>query len=452
MRFIKIIEILIACGAMFFIGCVTATGDDISPDVQGAIREAVDSGNRTGIVLGLYEDGSTSIFGYGSTSAGRNQVPDGDTVFALGSVTKVFTAEVLSALSEGKIVSPEATLGEIWPSVFEGSQITLGQLATHTAGLPREISNETLISNSEESLFSEGTSAIETSDEDHHSKSQISYSNLGMALLARALEEAGNEEQPNLLNRYITTPLGMSRTSYAVISDHNVASPHRGGVQINDSRNPTPSIAFGSGGLHSSARDLLTYLIAHVEAGMRPIDSVFARTREGFQGIPYGWQVHNKGSARIFYHSGDGNGYQAFVGFRTDTRLAVVLLANSSEEDDLQQIALHMLDNTVPLPSFPNSRSEPIPAHLLDLYLGNYRLETDGADGNSIAIVNLNDRLAYVESTADGSIIRQLPMKLIEPHVLLVEGLPLYLVFSESPDEGTYMIFNGEKYPLVRTE
>jgi CubicO group peptidase (beta-lactamase class C family) len=432
--------------------CTTDPRIGISQNVENAVRQAVDSGNRIGIVLGQYRDGNTSIFGYGVTSAGNDQLPNGDTVFALGSITKVFTAESLAALEHAAIVTRDTMVSEIWPAKLANSTITLGQLATHTAGFPRDLSQNILISNNEDILLSEVHTEIGRFSGESNGQGEMSYSNLGMALLGRALVTASGYEQPDLINRYITTPLGMNRTGYDFISDGNVAKPHRNGIDISESRTSTPMIAFGSGGLYSTARDLLAYLKAYIEPNTVSINTANTLMREGGQAYPLGWQVHNRGSNEILYHSGDGNGYQAFIGFRPATKVAVVLLTNSSEEDDLLQIALHMLDTSIPLPSFSNSYKDAIPSQLLDFYIGNYRLASEGVDGNIISIENLDGQLIYVETSPQGTMVRRLPMKMQKAHNFYVEGLPVRIVFSEPPSEDVYMIFNNEEYLLLRSE
>lgn len=433
-------------------GCITTQSGGITREVKAAVREAVDSGNRTGIVIGQIRRGKTSIFGYGTTAAENGRIPDGETVFALGSVTKIFTAETLAALTRNLIVTPATTLGEIWPRVLDGNPVTLGALATHTAGLPRDLPLDLLASNREALLLELVDQAMGNSTSQASQAAPRAYSNVGMAVLGLALQTASGLDQETLTGRYITSPLGMTRSSYTGVSDSNSAQPHRDGIETTASRHATPSVAFGSGGLHSTARDLLIFLEAHLNPAGTPMESNIWITEEGWKGHPLGWQVHGHGRGTIFYHSGDGDGYQAFIGYRRDRKAAVVLLANSSADDELQRIALHILDPSVSLPSFADIHEPVLPDRALETYTGTYRLASEGPEGNLIFIENQRGRLVYKETTSTGSLVRLSPMIHQGKHRFLVVGLPLTILFPESPEERASMQFQDTDYPLVRVD
>ena len=105
------------------------------------LRERVDAGKNAGIVVGLLDAGGRRIVAYGTS--GRRGLPlDGQTLFEIGSISKVLTAAVLGdAVARGEVGlgQPVKTLlprGISVPS-RQGREITLGDLASHTSGLPR---------------------------------------------------------------------------------------------------------------------------------------------------------------------------------------------------------------------------------------------------------------------------------------------------------------------------
>ncbi|MDN5871639.1 MAG: serine hydrolase, partial [Nitrococcus sp.] len=97
-----------------------------------------------GMVIAVVSGEQTAVFGYGETAKGSGVTPDGQTLLRIGSVTKVFTGAVLAHLvAEGVVgftdpLSEHLDLGVTFPSVG-GREIRLIDLATHSAGLPREV-------------------------------------------------------------------------------------------------------------------------------------------------------------------------------------------------------------------------------------------------------------------------------------------------------------------------
>ncbi|WP_396594517.1 serine hydrolase [Brevundimonas sp. R86498] len=121
--------------------------------VQASVRAAVDDGGRVGVVIGYHRDGRSAFFSYGSTAVDDGRPVDPDTIFEVGSVTKLFTAETLAAMAVAGEVELDTTLAEIWPERRSAGRITLGDLATHRAGLPRDIPAGALIGNDEMALL-----------------------------------------------------------------------------------------------------------------------------------------------------------------------------------------------------------------------------------------------------------------------------------------------------------
>lgn len=82
------------------------------------------------------------FFGYGVTIRNGVARPDGDTLFAVGSLSKGFLAAELALLVDEGVLTWDDTIAALAPGSAELSddakQVTLLQLATHTAGMPRQ--------------------------------------------------------------------------------------------------------------------------------------------------------------------------------------------------------------------------------------------------------------------------------------------------------------------------
>jgi CubicO group peptidase (beta-lactamase class C family) len=106
-------------------------------------EQAMRSGRRMGLVVGCLAGGEQRVAGYGRLRADTQATPDGGTIFEIGSVTKVFTGLLLVDLAEQGLVGLEDPLAGYLPAwvrmpTFEGDQITLGDMASHAGGLPRD--------------------------------------------------------------------------------------------------------------------------------------------------------------------------------------------------------------------------------------------------------------------------------------------------------------------------
>ena len=111
--------------------------------VQFLAERAMRSGRRVGLVIGCLQGGEQRVVGYGRVRAGAPDLPDSGTIFEIGSVTKVFTGLLLADLAEQGIVGLDDPLASHLPAwvrvpTFKGHQVTLGDLASHAAGLPRD--------------------------------------------------------------------------------------------------------------------------------------------------------------------------------------------------------------------------------------------------------------------------------------------------------------------------
>ena len=116
-------------------------------DVRQILVHAVDTEKRTvGIVAGLIDSQGSRVVAYGQLDQKSPGTPGADTVYEIGSVTKVFTSLLLADMVTRGKVSLDDPVAKYLPSSVtmpsrSGKQITLVDLATHTSGLPRVPSN-----------------------------------------------------------------------------------------------------------------------------------------------------------------------------------------------------------------------------------------------------------------------------------------------------------------------
>jgi D-alanyl-D-alanine-carboxypeptidase/D-alanyl-D-alanine-endopeptidase len=251
------------------------------------------------LVLGVVRDGQTSIQGFGRRADNVSEAPVADTLFRIGSITKAFTGQVLASLAADGVVSLADPLTKYCPEfiapISEGGRpIRLVDLATHSAGLPREVPHEAgppddPFVNITPNAF---TAWLKANPLTFTPGTAVSYSNFGFDLLAVALSRAAGQPYPDLLDARVIRPLGLQDTSFApstgqaarIMQGHNFDGSPMPNAKTGD-------VIVGSGGLYSSARDLIAWLKWHLDrfsneaAAERLIDHAAYLWRDGLNAV-----------------------------------------------------------------------------------------------------------------------------------------------------------------------
>ncbi len=304
-------------------------------------------GNRFGIVVGLVDSRGSSILFRGPARNGA--AADGDSIFDLASVSKLFTAALLAEMAERGEVGLDDPIGKSLPASPSipsdvASRITLRHLATHTSGLPSAPNNSGPTSGNRpgyvaytEPLLLEFLSGFKPA---RPAGSEFSYSNLGMGLLGHLLSRHAGRPLAALFRERIFGPLKM--TSSGTRGEMEKIAAAR--LTVGHSRDGSPSVPWpmapvlhGAGGIHSTARDMLRFLSASI--GFTP--SPLARALKAMQqvrhplgtagsGIGLGWMVTRAEGRFLLSHTGGVEGYNCFIGIDLLDRRGVIVLANSS--------------------------------------------------------------------------------------------------------------------------
>ncbi|NIZ08385.1 D-alanyl-D-alanine-carboxypeptidase/endopeptidase AmpH [Pseudooceanicola sp. HF7] len=303
-----------------------------------------------GIVIGAIRNGETHVAGFGETASGGT--PDGDTIFRIGSITKAFAGEMLAHAVAGKEVGLTDPLadhleGSLQEAAAQHPDIRLVELATHSAGLPREAIEDW---GPAEDPFSTVTlAAFETYLENQPllfaPGSAITYSNVGFDLLAQALSNSGGASYAELIQDRILGPLDMGSTGFAPVQRDNMFIGHAPDGSAMDVV-PTGDVILGSGGLYSSANDLLKWLSWHLDdqqsSEVRFIDHGVYVQREGkhtvlsmdesghMDAMSLGWvaMYPNADHPFVLQKSGALQGQMSYVAFAPERGTGVVITMN----------------------------------------------------------------------------------------------------------------------------
>jgi serine-type D-Ala-D-Ala carboxypeptidase/endopeptidase len=321
-----------------------------------------------GIVVGVIDARGRRIVSYGSLAKDDKRPLTGDTIFEIGSITKVFTSLALMGMVQKGEVSVTDPVSKYLPAAVKvpernGKKITLQDLATQSSGLPEgEPSNadrSNLFAGYSKNQLYEFLSGYQLTRD---IGSRFEYSNIGVSLLGHALSLRDGKDYDAMVRARILAPLGMNDTGVTLSPE--VKGRLAPGHGIN--RNPVPNLDFsirevmaGGGGLKSSANDLLTFLAANLGYTKTPLAPAMAAeisirrpTLPSMVGmeIAYTWIIQTKDGSSIIWHNGSSPGYRAYIGFDPKSRAGVVVLSNCYWRSLPDDIGRHLLDPSHPLP------------------------------------------------------------------------------------------------------
>jgi serine-type D-Ala-D-Ala carboxypeptidase/endopeptidase len=176
-------------------------------EIKTMLRDWIDDDKvADGIVVGLLDEQGRRVISRGKM-AGKDV--DGETVFDIASITKVFTRLLLLDMVQRREMKLDDPVQKYLPASVRmptrhGKEITLLQLATHTSGLPRDWNGGC----TPENLYSFLSSYKLPRDPG----AEYEYSNLGACLLGQVIELKAGKSYKELLAERICGPLGMTHT------------------------------------------------------------------------------------------------------------------------------------------------------------------------------------------------------------------------------------------------
>lgn len=327
---------LLVCAA----GCASAAKPLPITDPSELARAALGSLPGTALVGVLHADRP----GYGST--GEQVKQSGELLFGIGSISKVFTGLLLAQAVDRGELRLDTTLGSL--NLAETAlppklaRITLGQLVTHTSCLPNDpndIAHETdmaqVLANYPRTRL---WSALASEQMDRDGPCPAQYSNFGFAVLGEALAAHYRTSWIQLVHQRITEPLGMGDTVARMSgSEGRLASSY-------DREKPVTPLrewgAFaGTGGLYSSARDMLTFSRALLAGRHGPLGAAAERVLQPLHGsgIAYAIEMRGPPNRRIYFKNGRTVGFSSYWLILPETRQALIVLVSNSDArlDDL---------------------------------------------------------------------------------------------------------------------
>jgi beta-lactamase class C len=323
--------------------------DDLGQTVSRHVQELLPDNNLGGLAVALRVNGKTSLYNYGMADAARQQPITSDSIFNLASVGKLFATTFLAdAVKRGEMRLDDPVARYVTELQKSGDiqEVTLGQIASHTSGLPREPGQYETWHRGKYTLpdfirFLNDWQA----DPQHEPGKQDIYSNLAMILLRLALERRFHEPFATLMKERITGPLGMDSTALQLspalrvraVQGYGPLGRAIGQPGIGTSSNMDFAVA---GQIFSSPRDMAVFLTANMGElpGHRELQDAMAVAQQGVFTVnprftqALAWQIVQRDDLTVIDKNGGLPVTSTYIGFAPAAKVGIVILENRGRQ------------------------------------------------------------------------------------------------------------------------
>ncbi|CRK61998.1 Beta-lactamase [Alloactinosynnema sp. L-07] len=368
-----------------------------------------------------------------------------DSLFQIGSITKVWTATVAMSLVDEGLLDLDAPIADVLPDLWlddphATKSVTPRHLLNHTSGIDGDVFTDT----------GRGDACLETYVEVLGEAAQIhplgatfSYCNSGYSLLGRVIEKVTGQTWDQALRDRLLDPLGLAHSvtlpEEALLFAAAMGHETQGGQHVPAAAWSIPRSAGPAGAVTSTVADVLAFARLHLTGGVAAdgtrvlsADSAAAMTAHqadlpdkyvlgdswGLGWIRFDWDGH-----RLFGHDGSTFGQAAYLRVLPEQGLAVVLLTNGGHGRDLyghlyREIFAEVAGVTMPRPFAPPAEATTVD---IEPHVGVYERE-----GVRMEVENGPDG-PLLRTTVTGPLAELTPEP-VEEHVLVPVAPALFAV------------------------
>jgi CubicO group peptidase (beta-lactamase class C family) len=350
------LRILLAVSLAFWLGCHALNAAEIDTEAaKECVRSYLAENRRAAVTIGIIDANGPRVFGFGQLKRDAPEsLPNGKTIYQIGSITKVFTTTMLAeriVLGRMKLDDPaqENLPSDLALPKEKDREITLEDLATHYSGLPRlpQLSVVFMLGSSIAQNPYAGTTwedmpqVLRTVWLSSSIGESYHYSNLGMGLLGQALvHSTKSANYAELVGERIAKPLGLTDTCIVLSEEQSRRLVQ--GYGFFEQMQPAWDFSSleGAGALYSTADDMLVFAAANLglrESNLAPAMQLAQQARperkwsHGQMGL--GWHIQTKESRHV-WHNGMTGGYASMLILVPEEKFAVVVLSNVAASVD----------------------------------------------------------------------------------------------------------------------
>lgn len=358
LRYLLVFLLLCSCPAL------QGQAADVKLEIQRIIINdtEISLDDTPGFIIAIIDGDNTYVVDFGSKERdGSDPLKETD-VFEVGSLTKVFTASLVSILDTKGLLPYSDKVNDYLPIASQNPRLdglTVLDLVQHTSGLPikpyffgtknLDASNPYKFYTKEDLLsFYSGYVA------QHAGVHTYKYAHTNYALLEILIEEVTGMTYEAALKNYLLAPLGMDSSFVDYVEDKDNS------LTIGYDRAMRPAGPWeyesfaASEGLKTTLSDLVTFVRAHLDTTHPTISPVLKQNIVPELPTNFneyimsgkGWQIiDQRKKPDVVTHTGKTSGHNAFVAFVNATKTGVVILSNSNKGvENLGYLILRMVN------------------------------------------------------------------------------------------------------------
>jgi CubicO group peptidase (beta-lactamase class C family) len=361
---------------------------ELPKDLDAYVARALATFKVPGVSIAVVKDGKVILAkGYGVRRLGENTPVDAQTIFAIGSNTKAFTAAALAILVDEKKVAWDAPVTKYLPGFqmfdpYVTREITVRDLLAHRSGLGNGL-GELLYWPGTDYTREEIIGKLRLLKPTRSFRSRYAYDNMSYLVAGQIVPAVAGESWDSFVQSRIFTPLGMKRTGVDIEllrTGSNAASGHS---TINDTVVAIAARNLGNvgpaGAINSTAEDMARWLVVQLDRGKltrltganadlysaaRSREMWSANTvmpfgepppalsalRTNFAAYGLGWNLREYRGRLWVTHSGSVPGYVSQVSLIPDLALGIVILTNQENGALVATLGDYLLDGFMNVP------------------------------------------------------------------------------------------------------
>jgi CubicO group peptidase (beta-lactamase class C family) len=346
-------------------------------EITAQLVSEVSKDNTGSVAITILEGNTISYFkSFGPINKYNKFLPDTNTIFRIGSVSKSFAALLMMKLVEEGYFKLDDAIEKYLPEVkllkgySDSTKITFRQLASHTAGLSRTSNHvETETKGAALDWEKKTLSAIPHTKFILKPNTKMSYSNIGYAILGLAISRAANAPYIQLMSEKILKPLNMENTFFEV-PESKMKSMADGTCDCGALRHKSTRVPkrmhkgvgydLPAGGMYSTSSDIAKFVtvlmgtsqqkiisessLATMQTGVMKFDAAIRRT---FKNVDYGLGIvvyHLDNNITVLSKSGSIEGYWTTYAFDKKKNKAVMIMLNYDKHLDNEGTVVKMLE------------------------------------------------------------------------------------------------------------
>lgn len=325
--------------------------------VDQAAQQFMTAPEAVGLSIGVFRDGQTYMYNYGTVDKDRQKLPTSQTIYPIASITKTFTGALLAQAAVEKKVNLGDDIRKYltghYPNLaYQGQPIRLFHLINHRSGLPfllpdcpdaftntslpsSAIATELLQHYTQADFFAD----LHTVRLDNAPGYTFKYSNAGAQLLGYILERVYNMPFEELVRLKITQPLAMHNTKITLTTSDQAGLAK--GYNCDGEQMPTsPDQLQGASALKSTVADMLNYIQWHVaeqtEASKLTHRPTWGDANRYSAGL--NWQILTSSGNRAIWQDGNIPGFSSLCVSYPELNMGIVILSNECDRKTASRI------------------------------------------------------------------------------------------------------------------